>query len=103
MRLTNVRLPESVHEQVQAVAGAMGVSTAQYVREAVILRLGMDTVIYAYELAEQEEGFSATHSAAVRKRVRALFLRAMAEGVPGVEDMDEMSDRYGDQDAGYAD
>lgn len=42
MRLTTIRFPEDILEELEALAEAEGISVAAWVREAVYLRLAQD-------------------------------------------------------------
>jgi hypothetical protein len=51
MRLAQIRFPDPVYTEVQHVAQEHGVSAAQYIREATLMRLARDDMVRAYFMA----------------------------------------------------
>lgn len=85
MRLTNVRFPEPVYEHVSTLAASMGVSVAQYVREAVLIRLGLDHVLYAHQAVGRARGDSEEDTAAARDQVRGLYITLAELALDGAD------------------
>ena len=85
MRLTNVRLSEVTRNRTAKRAATQGISVAQYVRESVHLRMGVEDTMALYEEAAAAAGIDPAQRLAMRRcvaRVWADLARADAGADP---------------------